>query len=117
VSNQNDAVKQFEVAIDVSKQLLTLATAVITLTITFSKDILGGATHGPRPLLALAWLFFFLSILGGVWLLYAANGSISQMDQRRREIFDSNTAIPMGIQQICFVLALGFTGLFGAIAI
>jgi hypothetical protein len=92
--------KPFEVAIDVSKQLLTLSTAIITLTITFSKDILGGTSNNEKHLLAFAWLSFFISILGGIWFLYAANGSISEMANESKSIYDSNTAIPMGVQQV-----------------
>jgi hypothetical protein len=117
MSSDDKAMKAFDVAIDVAKQLLTLATAVITVTITFSKDILGGATNGRMTLLAVAWLFFFISILGGVWFLYAASGSISEMNNTPRKIYDLNTAIPMGIQQVCFVIGLALTGIFGIMAI
>jgi hypothetical protein len=114
VPGDDRATKPFEIAIDVSKTLLTLATAVITLTITFSKDILGSATPDQKHLIAVAWLFFFLSILGGVWLLYAANGSISSATPG--SIYNSNTAVPMGVQQVCFVIGLLLTGIFGLLA-
>jgi hypothetical protein len=110
--------KPFEVAIDVAKQLLTLSTAIITLTITFSKDVLGSTTAFDKGLLSVAWLFFFVSVLGGIWLLYAANGSLSETDaSTRRSIYDSNTAIPMGVQQVCFIVGLALTGWFGALAL
>lgn len=116
VANEgSQATKPFEIAIDVSKTLLTVATAVITLTITFSKDILGSATSDQKHLLAVAWLFFFLSILGGVWLLYAANGSISRTSPG--SIYGSNTGVPMAVQQVCFVLGLLLTGIFGVVAL
>ncbi len=112
------ATKPFEIAIDVSKQILTLAAAVITLTITFSKDILGSATMDERHLLAVAWLFFFISILGGAWFLYAANGSVSAIiGGTSSSIYDSNTAIPMGVQQVSFVIGLLLTGIFGVVAL
>src|SRR5438552_3945033 len=115
MSGEDASGKQFEVAIDVAKHLLTLSTAIITLTITFSKDVLGMATHGQKTLLSVAWLFFFVSVLGGVWLLYAANGSLSETDPaKKHSIYDLNTAIPMGVQQISFVVGLGLTGWFGA---
>src|SRR5690348_6779335 len=115
MSEGDASVKQFEVAIDIAKQLLTLSTVIITLTITFSKDFLGGATPGQKTLLSVAWLLFFVSVLGGVWLLYAANGSLSEADPaKRHSIYDLNTAIPMGVQQIGFVVGLALTGWFGA---
>lgn len=117
-SGDDVSAKPFEVAIDIAKQLLTLSTAIITLTITFSKDFLGAATGFQKGLLSVAWLFFFLSVLGGVWLLYAANGSLAEADpNQRHSIYDSNTAIPMGVQQVCFVIGLALTGWFGALAL
>jgi hypothetical protein len=115
-SGDDALAKPFEVAIDIAKQLLTLSTAIITLTITFSKDFLGAATGFQKGLLSVAWLFFFVSVLGGVWLMYAANGSLADLT-RRHSIYDSNTAIPMGIQQVCFVAGLALTGWFGALAL
>jgi hypothetical protein len=115
--SQGDLTKQFDVACDIAKTLLTLATAVLTLTITFSKDIITSSTSSDRIFLEIGWGLFFLSILGGVWLLFAASGSVAGIAAgKTHTIYDGNTAIPMGIQQVAFVLGIILMGVFGIVA-
>ena len=110
--------RSFDVAADVAKQLIVLAAGIITITITFSKDFIGRDVNGvERLVIGVAWLLYLVSILGGIWLLYALAGSLSQMDKGvNRSIYDGNTAIPMGVQQIAFLLALVLTVVFGLLA-
>jgi hypothetical protein len=118
MSDTPDTTKEFEVAIDVDKSLVALATAVLTVTISFSKEIVGNATSGEEVLLALSWVAFFLSILFGVWLFYAAIGSISDIGKgKNHSIYDSNTAIPMGGQQLLFLIAVVCTAIFGILVV
>ena len=53
--------KRFDFAADITKQLITLAAAIITLTVTFSKDI----PEAARPWAFWAWCVFTASILFG----------------------------------------------------
>jgi hypothetical protein len=110
--------KQFEVTIDISKQLVTVAAAIITVTIAFSKDIVGMATigHADRVLVGFAWGLFLVSVVAGLWCLYAANGSVSiprKDDGTPRSIYDANVAWPMLVQQVAFLLAIVLTVVFG----
>jgi hypothetical protein len=111
--------KSFEVAADVAKQLITLAAGIVALTITFSKDFIGGTVTGTeRAVLGSAWALYFVSILGGTWLLFALAGSLSDMERgAAKSIYDGNSAIPMGIQQISFLLGLAVTIAFAVIAL
>jgi len=43
--------KAFDFASDTTKQLITLSTAIVTLTVTFSKDIIGVGDNSPKILL------------------------------------------------------------------
>jgi hypothetical protein len=59
--------KTFDYAIEVTKQLLTLGSAVLALTITIGKD----AGTGKQGLLFAGWLSFLISIICGIVGLYA----------------------------------------------
>jgi hypothetical protein len=59
--------KTFDYAIEVTKQLLTLGSAVLALTITIGKD----AGTGKQGLLFTGWLSFLISIICGIVGLYA----------------------------------------------
>jgi len=112
----------FKFASDFSKQLITLATGIIALTITFLKDVLGW-TNGvtPRPingheLLNWAWYLFFLSILFGVWLLMALTGELEPSDQPHvPSIRGTNVVVPAALQIITFLGGLALTVMFGSL--
>jgi hypothetical protein len=68
--------KAFDFAADLAKQLITLSTGLIALTITFWKDIVGGQ-HVTTPSWAYwSWYALVLSALCGVWVLMALTGEL-----------------------------------------
>jgi hypothetical protein len=56
-----------------TKQLITVATGVVTVTVVFSRDISSGA----RYLALLAWLILLLSVLFGILALYAMSARLA----------------------------------------
>lgn len=90
--------KAFDFAADSSKQLITLSTGIVALTITFAKDILGGLGTGLRWMVALSWLGYLLSMLFGSWTLLALTGTLEPQtaEDRNKEatIRGSNVTIP-----------------------
>jgi hypothetical protein len=58
--------KTFDYAIEVTKQLLTLGSAVLALTITIGKE----AGTGRRGLLFTGWFAFLVSVICGIVSLY-----------------------------------------------
>jgi hypothetical protein len=76
------AKKSFDLAGDVTKQLITLCTGIIGLTVTFAKDILprdpghGGPPGWARLVLATCWILYLLSILFGLLTLLALTSEI-----------------------------------------
>jgi hypothetical protein len=109
---------QFDVALDISKQLLTLATVVVSLTVSFWKDVAGAAGVGRFGYICMgaAWVLFLLSILFGLWCCYAILGSIAKpigAAGSPRSVYDTNVAVPMGAQQITFLFAVLATVAFG----
>ncbi|MCX2743349.1 hypothetical protein OO013_05700 [Mangrovivirga sp. M17] len=126
--------KAFDFAADTTKQLITLSTAIITLTITFSKDIIGVTNISNSSSIFWAWGIFILSVIFGIWTLMALTGSLQPMkkgetsnesesstDKTSEEepinINGLNVKIPAGIQIISFIAGLILTVSFGIASI
>ncbi|HEY9007886.1 MAG TPA: hypothetical protein VIM75_17220 [Ohtaekwangia sp.] len=77
--------KAFDFAADLTKQLITLSTAIITLTVTFSKDIIGKIDSSNRYLLLLSWVFFIISILLGLLTLMALTGNLDPIEKNEEQ--------------------------------
>lgn len=71
--------KAFDFASETTKQLITIATAIITLTVTFSKEIIGGAENAPRSILVWTWAVFILSIIFGICTLMTLTGTLQPL--------------------------------------
>lgn len=83
--------KSFDFAADIVKQLITLSTAIITLSVTFSKDIIGVNNDFPVTLLAISWGLFIFSLFCGILTLMALTGTLqpqkndNDSDKAKRE--------------------------------
>ena len=99
--------KSFDVAQEVVKQLIALATAVVTVTITFLTDVLGSAPSGAKALLGAGWLVYLLSILLGIATLMSMSGTLSEHTQP--SIYAGNIRLTAGIQIGFFLLGTGLT--------
>lgn len=118
--------KAFEFASDTVKQLITLATGVIALTITFSSDFLSSVPDGSKPFLMWGWLAYFISILGGVWTMLALTGTLGRIspDGNGEEdtvkvkdipasIYGPHIRIPSAIQILLFLVGTILIIIFG----
>ncbi len=106
----------FDLANDVAKQLITLSTAVLALSITFTKDVLKDAAHGPQLVLRLCWLLYLLSICFGVWTMLALTGTLMPVDpvaQPPSLSFGGNVRLPAALQVVAFVMATVFIIMYG----
>jgi hypothetical protein len=109
--------KVFDFASDVTKQLITLSTGVVALTITFSKDILGGVAEDKvnvffffwkvkeTQLLASAWLVYLISIVFGIVALMALTGSLERPRGSTDSVYTPNIVIPSVAQILLFLAA------------
>ena len=95
--------KAFDFAQDLVKQIITLSSAIIALSITFLKDFVIEAPSGARNLIAVSWVFFLLAVLSGVWSLMALTGTLGE-DQTN--ITGSNVRLPAIIQSSSFIIGL-----------
>lgn len=119
--------KAFDFAADTTKQLITIATGIIALMVTFSKDVVGSATSSPKILLAWTWAIFIFSILFGILTLMALTGTLQPQSKSKskdlsEEEDNSNISIDINngnirlfslLQILLFMCAVVMTAIFG----
>ncbi len=109
--------KAFEFAKDTTKQLITLATGIITLEITFSKEFIKTLSK-VNVYASLSWLSFLVSVFFGVWTLMALTGTLEAKDESIPvSIRGFNVLFPSILQIISFIFGLIFTVVFGVKAL
>jgi hypothetical protein len=107
--------KPFDYAQDVTKQLLTLSTAIVTITVAFIKDIAKGAPDDARIALYVAWGLFALAIIAGVATLLNLTGRVGHADAADNEGIRAAGVRMFAVAQILFfVAAICATIYFGA---
>jgi hypothetical protein len=110
-----DAAKPFDYAADVTKQQLTLSTAVVTITVAFVKDIAKNAPADARIALYIAWGLFALAIIAGICTLLNLTGHVGGADDpAHKGIMADGIKLFATIQIVCFVVAIVGTIYFGA---
>lgn len=107
--------KAFDFAGDTTKQLITLSTGIITITITFTKDILGTGNASHKVLLMSSWVFFLMSIILGVWTLMALTGELEQIGKKPKDpsIRGKNVTVPSALQILFFLIGIGLAVAYG----
>jgi hypothetical protein len=107
--------KAFDFAQECVKQLITLATGLIGLAITFSKDVVGTVPAQTRSIAVWSWGVLLASVLCGLWALLALTGTLgaSRVDPSIRA---SNVTFPAALQVVLFVIGLSLTVWFGVAA-
>jgi hypothetical protein len=117
--------KSIEVLLDLTKQMITLSTGFIALTITFRKDILGATHHGQTAILGAAWISFILCIVGGLLLLMALAGNLgsaaihsdpavrSDQSPSVATVFARNIRVFLLVQAFLFVVGVALSVVYG----
>ena len=76
-------------ALETTKQIITLSTGVITLTVTFLEKIVepqGGTGRHVPGTLKIGWICFGLAIAFAVWTLMAITGSVNALDRKAHQL-------------------------------
>jgi hypothetical protein len=102
---------QIEAAADAVKQVITLATGVLTITLTFASTLAAGAEPLWQALLRLCWILLGLSVIAGVWFLLARAGVL--YDGKPTDVYDSRLRRPWATQLVTFLLAVVLFAAFG----
>lgn len=112
----------FAAVSDLSKQLLTVTAGVLTITVTFSKDLFNRIPKDDRCWLVGAWIVLALSLLFGIWALMALAGSLGKTgsggpSDTNLKVYATNIMIPVGLHVIAFLIGLALLVVAGSIAI
>jgi hypothetical protein len=68
-------------AADLAKEIITLATGVLALTLTFAQQLAKAPSRSTLRFMAACWVLYFISIMCGVMCLMALTGSLSSVPQ------------------------------------
>ena len=101
--------KAFDFAQDVTKQVLTLATGIIALTITFFKDFANHASYTTEVVMGCSWVAYLISVILGLWTLMALTGTLQPLRSPRAtrlSIQGTNVRLPASLQLFSFLIAL-----------
>lgn len=114
---EDKTAKAFDFAQDTTKQLITLSTAIIAITITFSNDFVSGTPSGLEiGLIVASWVLYLLSIIFGIGTLMALTGTLEPKaeDDCDTSIRGENVTTPSLLQIGSFVLATLVVIIYGA---
>lgn len=104
----------FNSASDTSKQLITLATGLLVLEVTFAKDVIKELDATSKCLVGISWSLLLLSVMAGIWTLLALTGSLSRGSSLTPQtIYGINVRTPAFIQVLMFLGGLVATVWFG----
>jgi hypothetical protein len=95
--------KAYDFAQELVKQIITLSSAIITVSIAFLKDLVSNAPDGARTMVAVSWIFFILAVLFGVLTLGALTGSLSN---NKASIMETNMRAPAIVHVGSFIIGL-----------
>lgn len=105
------SMKSFDFVADATKQLIAVATGVITVTAVFSKDL----SAGSRWLALAAWSVLLLSVLGGVLTLFNMSGLLA--DGAKEGINERGNRQLSAFQLVTFLFGLLLVLVFGFFAV
>jgi hypothetical protein len=115
----NSTEKAFDFAQDATKQLITLATGVIALTLTFLTDVIKKAPGSSADWLHAAWVVFLVSIVFGVFTLLNISGVLERPGKDEQEvaltpsIYRPSIRVLSIIQILTFSTGVALTLVFG----
>lgn len=97
----------FQFANDLSKQLITLSTGILALSITFTKNLFSEVPVGCRRPLMIAWVCYLLAIVFGVWHMMALTGLLAPASGTCETVLSigGNARFPAALQILAFLTA------------
>jgi hypothetical protein len=106
----------FNSANELAKQLITLATGILALSITFIRDILKNNAHVVIWPLTCAWVSYLLSVCFGIWTMMAITGTIFEATQNptNSATYEMNISVPALLQILAFIIGTILLIVYGA---
>lgn len=108
--------KAFDFAQELCKQLITLSTGLIGLTITFWKDVIGAGPAKAPWLAYCSWYALLASTFFGIWMLMALTGILEPIKPPASyvpSIRAHSVVLPSILQIVAFVAGLILLVIFG----
>jgi hypothetical protein len=98
-------------AADATKQIITLSSGIVALTVTFAKEFKTGNELVVPWQLKGAWIIFGLAIASGLWTLLAVTGNLVASDKGSTgaNAMDLSVQIPAIGMVTCFLVAFSLT--------
>lgn len=98
-------------AADVTKQLLTLATGVLAVTVTFMSDLVPNPSAATTALMAFGWFALLVCVMAGTWCLLALTAEVGEAEREtgaasRASIFRPQVMWPARVQALAFLAGL-----------
>lgn len=107
----------FDQAASTIKQILTLSTAIVTITSVAAKSVFDDVSSDALTCLGISWIFFILSIISGVMGLMSLAGNVApeNLDEESPSpsIYNRPSAIIIKCQLIAFLVGIIFVVLYG----
>jgi hypothetical protein len=101
---------EFSFAKESITQIIALSSAILALSLTFSKDWVGQTTPDQKLLLEAAWIAFLVAILAGLWSLSAITGLVHS---KRYSTTHGALRVPWIVEILAFLIGLGLFIWFG----
>jgi hypothetical protein len=76
------AIQAAAFAADATRQVLTLATGVLAVTVTFMSDLVPNPSIATITLMAVGWLFLLVGIVAGIVCLFALASEVARAENR-----------------------------------
>ena len=105
-----DPIKQFDYAKDAIAQVITLSSAILAVSLTFSQNWAVRATPGEKRILQTSWAAFLLAIIVGVWAMLAIAGVAFRGGGDLR---GWSVRLPWMLEVLAFLAGLGLLTWFG----
>lgn len=110
--------KAFDFAQETTKQLISLSTGTVALTITFGQDFFSQVPPSAKVWAVASWVGFLLAVVFGVWALMAMTGSLDGKGREREpSVYDRNIMIPVTLQVFSFLAAVVLVVIFAIHAV
>jgi hypothetical protein len=106
--------KSFDYTQDVTKQMITLSTGVIVITVSFFKEVFPHPPADAKTVIVISWGFFAISVLAGIATLLNLTGNLPSQTKESEGIYRDSIRLWSIIQIACFLLAIIGTIYFGA---
>lgn len=108
----------FASATETIKNILTLSSAILTVSITFLKDVNKTPTASQVCVLETSWITLLLAVAFCIFTLMALTGSLANPSALKREdLYAWNIRIPSFAASMMFFAGIAFTAAFGFLSV